>query len=243
MTRYCKGTYCDDRGTLLGAEFICKSIRLDGLNIKVCILHTAGSERMQAPTARMYLRQALGIMYVYDVTSSYSLDEVRRLWYPLAEECSGAFTQSMLVGTRIDDVKRRQVSSSCGRQFADSIGIPFFETSAKDNTNVEEAFTAMIRLMLKQKKMQQKIEQLSLIAAEERSVFGRMLDFFSFSSSAAAKVDATLNDGAGGGGSGSAGGDEEAEEPAEPVHDAKVDETEPSDDATAFADVEEADKV
>ncbi|KAG4400713.1 hypothetical protein GLYMA_07G114801v4 [Glycine max] len=37
----------------------------------------------------------------------------------------------------------RVVSYDTAKEFADQIGIPFMETSAKDATNVEDAFMAM----------------------------------------------------------------------------------------------------
>ena len=39
------------------------------------------------------------------------------------------------------------------RRFADQMGIELFETSAKDNINVEEMFRAVTKLVLKSKKV------------------------------------------------------------------------------------------
>ena len=39
------------------------------------------------------------------------------------------------------------------RRFADQMGIRLFETSAKDNINVEEMFRAVTELVLKSKKV------------------------------------------------------------------------------------------
>ena len=39
------------------------------------------------------------------------------------------------------------------RRFADQMGIELFETSAKDNINVEEMFRAITQLVLKSKKV------------------------------------------------------------------------------------------
>ena len=39
------------------------------------------------------------------------------------------------------------------RRFADQMGIELFETSAKDNINVEEMFRAVTQLVLKSKKV------------------------------------------------------------------------------------------
>lgn len=42
-----------------------------------------------------------------------------------------------------DFAESRAVSFDTAKEFADGIGIPFMETSAKDATNVEQAFMAM----------------------------------------------------------------------------------------------------
>ncbi|RWW17196.1 hypothetical protein GW17_00018887, partial [Ensete ventricosum] len=49
----------------------------------------------------------------------------------------------LLVGNKCDLTDSRVVSSETAKAFADEIGIPFLETSAKDSTNVEKAFMTM----------------------------------------------------------------------------------------------------
>jgi len=44
---------------------------------------------------------------------------------------------SCVVGNK-DDIDRKVVLPSDARRLADQVGIPFFETSAKENRNVEE---------------------------------------------------------------------------------------------------------
>ena len=49
----------------------------------------------------------------------------------------------MLVGNKSDLTAKRVVSTEQGKEFADSLGIEFLETSAKTSTNVEQAFLTM----------------------------------------------------------------------------------------------------
>ncbi len=46
----------------------------------------------------------------------------------------------ILVGNKSDLNDKRQVSKERGKQLADSYGIPFIETSAKSNENIEKLF-------------------------------------------------------------------------------------------------------
>jgi Ras-related protein Rab-1A len=49
----------------------------------------------------------------------------------------------LLVGNKSDLTSKRAVSFDQAKEFADSLGIEFIETSAKNSTNVEKAFMMM----------------------------------------------------------------------------------------------------
>lgn len=49
----------------------------------------------------------------------------------------------LLVGNKSDLASKRVVTYDQGKEFADSLGIEFIETSAKNATNVEKAFLTM----------------------------------------------------------------------------------------------------
>jgi GTPase SAR1 family protein len=48
-----------------------------------------------------------------------------------------------LVGNKCDLTSKKVVDYTTAKEFADSLGIPFLETSAKNATNVEQAFMTM----------------------------------------------------------------------------------------------------
>ena len=49
----------------------------------------------------------------------------------------------LLVGTKSDLAATREVFAADAQTFADSLRVPFLETSAKDASNVEKAFVSM----------------------------------------------------------------------------------------------------
>ncbi|KAL9088561.1 MAG: hypothetical protein Q9159_003051 [Coniocarpon cinnabarinum] len=51
----------------------------------------------------------------------------------------------LLVGNKSDMTDKKAVEYDVAKEFADSLGIPFLETSAKDASNVEQAFLTMAR--------------------------------------------------------------------------------------------------
>ena len=60
----------------------------------------------------------------------------------------------LLVGNKNDDPDRKVVLTEDARRFADQMGIQLFETSAKENLNVEEMFRAVTKLVLRSKRDQ-----------------------------------------------------------------------------------------
>ncbi|KXH29656.1 GTP-binding protein ypt1 [Colletotrichum salicis] len=51
----------------------------------------------------------------------------------------------LLVGNKSDMADKKVVEYTVAKEFADSLGIPFLETSAKNASNVEQAFLTMAR--------------------------------------------------------------------------------------------------
>ena len=54
----------------------------------------------------------------------------------------------VLVGNKCDLEENRQVITEEGKRLAEEYGIPFLETSAKDNINVEDAFMKITRIVI-----------------------------------------------------------------------------------------------
>ena len=61
----------------------------------------------------------------------------------------------VLVGNKDDDPERKVVLSEDAHRYARQMGIQLFETSAKNNINVEESFKAITELALRTKREQQ----------------------------------------------------------------------------------------
>lgn len=50
----------------------------------------------------------------------------------------------ILVGNKCDLTENRAVTTEEGNEIAESLGIQYFETSAKDNINVKQTFDALV---------------------------------------------------------------------------------------------------
>ena len=122
----------------IGIDFKIRTIELEDKKIKLQIWDTAGQERFRTITTAYY-RGAMGIMIVYDITNPKSFENVKN-WIKNIEENASDDVELMLLGNKCDMEDSRAVTREQGEKLALEYGIPFMETSAKANINVEEAF-------------------------------------------------------------------------------------------------------
>ncbi len=123
---------------------------------------TAGQERFRTITSSYY-RGAHGICVVYDVTDMDSFNNVKQ-WLQEIDRYATEGVNKLLVGNKSDMTDKKVVdynvakvrrypctplilcpAHTSSQEFADSLGIPFLETSAKNASNVEQAFLTMAR--------------------------------------------------------------------------------------------------
>ena len=130
----------------IGVDFIVKPITLDGKLLKLLIWDTHGQERFRVVHSGLY-RRADGVMLVYDITNRQSFDKLE-FWYKEVCKHTNKQTPCILVGNKCDLESDRAVDVSTAKVFADSLNIPFIETSAKENINVEKAFVLMATIVL-----------------------------------------------------------------------------------------------
>ena len=107
----------------------------------LAVLLSAGQERFRTITTAYY-RGAMGILLVYDVTDEQSFQNIRN-WIRNIEQHAADNVDKILVGNKCDMTSEKLVETARGQALADEYGIKFFETSAKSNINVVEAFTSI----------------------------------------------------------------------------------------------------
>merc|ERR1712086_348415 len=143
LLRFADDTYTETYISTIGVDFKIRTVEIDGKVIKLQIWDTAGQERFRTITSSYY-RGAHGIIVVYDVTEMETFHAVER-WMTEIERFAGPEVNKMLVGNKCDMVSKKVVDFAQAKEFADGHSIPFFETSAKDNQNVEQAFLDLTR--------------------------------------------------------------------------------------------------
>mmetsp|Transcript_11072 Transcript_11072/g.17475 ORF Transcript_11072/g.17475 Transcript_11072/m.17475 type:complete len:203 (+) Transcript_11072:128-736(+) len=141
LLRFADDTYTESYISTIGVDFKIRTLELDGKTIKLQIWDTAGQERFRTITSSYY-RGAHGIIVVYDVTDQESFNNVKQ-WMNEIDRYANEKVNKMLVGNKCDLTSKKVVDYNAAKEFADQLGIPFLETSAKNSTNVEQAFITM----------------------------------------------------------------------------------------------------
>merc|ERR1712227_342508 len=141
LLRFADDTYTESHISTIGVDFKIRTIQLDGKTIKLQIWDTAGQEFFRTITSSYY-RGAHGIIVVYDTTDSETFEHVKT-WLHEIDRYASENVNKLLVGNKSDLTTKRQVETESAKEFADSVNIPFLETSAKNATNVEDAFMTM----------------------------------------------------------------------------------------------------
>ncbi|XP_057573593.1 ras-related protein Rab-2A-like [Hippopotamus amphibius kiboko] len=122
----------------IGVEFGARMITIDGKQIKLQIWDMTGQESFRSIT-RSYCSGAAGALLVYDITRRDTSNHLTT-WLEDAHQHSSSNMVIMLIGNKSDLESRREVKKEEGEAFAQEHGLIFMKTSAKTDSNVEEAF-------------------------------------------------------------------------------------------------------
>jgi small GTP-binding protein len=142
LGRFVRHNFNPESKTTIGVEFATKMLQVKGKSVKAQIWDTAGQERYRAITSSYY-RGAVGAMVLYDITSTLTFKSVPK-WLRELREHAEANVIVMLVGNKVDCEEERSVSSEEAATLAQREHLLFIETSAKEATNVTDAFDRLI---------------------------------------------------------------------------------------------------
>jgi small GTP-binding protein len=143
LVRHVDDDFSNDHLATIGVDFKLRTIQHKDKTVKVQFWDTAGQERFRSITTGYY-RGSNGIIVVYDITNERSFLNVEQ-WLEQIREYAADNVKIMLVGNKMDLKLRRAVDRSRGEELSKNLGISFMETSAKESTNVHEAFDQIVR--------------------------------------------------------------------------------------------------
>jgi len=146
LQRFAEQYFSETHITTIGVDFKLRTIQVGNKRVKLQVWDTAGQEKFRVIT-KTYYRNAAGIIIGYDVTNGESFVNTKRWIEEVKNNCGDDGVPIVLVGNKCDS-PNKVVSLEDQQAYANLINLKFFETSAKENINVDEIFIELTRLIL-----------------------------------------------------------------------------------------------
>jgi len=123
-----------------------KHVEVDEITCILDILDTAGQEDFISSQDR-WINEGVGFILMYSVTSKHSLDDVVKFHEKIMRIKDDPKIPIIVVGNKCDLKSERVVETAEGQEAAEKLKSPFYESSAKLKTNVDEVFIRATRLI------------------------------------------------------------------------------------------------
>ena len=143
--RYTQGKFMDDYKMTIGVDFSVKMLEVDGYKVKLQLWDTGGQERFSY-LRPLYYSGAVGGLIVFDKTYRPSYDSVPK-WFSEVRNNRGPNIPLVLVGNKVD-LPDWQVSTDEVTDLAKQYKSIYRDVSAKSGKSVEDAFLALIKLVI-----------------------------------------------------------------------------------------------
>ncbi|KAJ5079294.1 ras-like protein [Anaeramoeba ignava] len=128
-----------------------KQIVVENEKCLLDIADTAGQEEF-GPLRSVYLRAGEGFVMVFSIVEKNTFEEIKMLKDQIVRIKDVESIHDIpliLVGNKSDLEDKREVTQQQMKELADSWDCPFFETSAKNNSNIDECFQQIVKQIKK----------------------------------------------------------------------------------------------
>ena len=126
----------------VGAQFQSKTVKYQEFNklIKFDLFDTAGQEPYRS-MSKIFVQDANVIIFVYDITSYHSFEEIKNYWYNVVKDIYGEKMPILaVVGNNYENYQDMEVGNNEGLKFADEIGAIFQITSKLSDSGINKLF-------------------------------------------------------------------------------------------------------
>ena len=131
-----------DSTSTVGGAFSALIIEHNNSKYKFQIWDTAGQEKYRS-LVPMYVKKSNIVFLVFDITNYNTFSQIKNYWHSYVTDLEPN-TMTVLIGNKADLEKTRQVKHKEVYEYANSIGIPYIECSAKNNMGISELIKAML---------------------------------------------------------------------------------------------------
>jgi len=157
IERYYSNSFKTNYLATIGVDVRQKKLEINNCDVDVAINDTAGQERFRSIT-RMFYKGADGILVGFDLTNKNTFEQVN-YWIEQidANKTKDTPISIVLFGNKCDCKEQIKVEDDEIESLKKKYNLEFFATSAKDGTNVQNAFEYLIKITLKTKGYLEKI--------------------------------------------------------------------------------------
>jgi Ras-related protein Rab-1A len=142
VLRFADDAYTESYISTIGVDFKIKTLDFGDKTIKLQIWDTPGFGSHRDPLDHRWHQGSRAYMVTFALTDRDSFENVTR-YLKSIERFAIPNANIMVVGCQVDLVAKRAISFEEAKAFCNARRLPYIETSAKENTNVEEAFTSL----------------------------------------------------------------------------------------------------
>lgn len=149
IKRYVHQTYSTNYRATIGVDFALKVLNWDSETVRLQLWDIAGQERFGNMT-RVYYREAMGAFIVFDVSRPTTLEAVSKWKEDLDSKLilsNGQSIATVLLANKCDQNSDFLTDNSLKMdQYCKENGfVGWFETSAKENVNINEAANFLVK--------------------------------------------------------------------------------------------------
>ena len=167
LLKYTEHIFPEEHIATIGVEYKDKYIIKDNYNIRLQIWDTAGQERFHSITKNIY-RNTNGVIFIYDITKKETFDNIKN-WI-LDLQSASADIKGIILGNKNDLTDKREVNMTDLKELGENYKMPYMETSAKNNVNVNEGFELIVNELLQDKDENQIMEMFSRKTRSDLSI-------------------------------------------------------------------------
>lgn len=138
VVRYIGKMFSHHISPTIGASFFTCNINIGETRVKLQVWDTAGQERFRS-MAPMYYRNANAALLVFDITQQSTFASIKS-WVKELQRNVEEPLVLCVVGNKTDLEAQRKVTKEEAEQYASSIAASYFESSALNDTGIEDVF-------------------------------------------------------------------------------------------------------
>ena len=139
----------DSQLTTVGKESYIYQVKLHDYDLKMKIWDTAGQERFKSMSVQV-IKNSDAVILVYAIDDRNSFNALDQWLNKLNDTIDISKKPIMIIGNKSDvESDKRVVTYEEGKKYADEKGYHFYETSAKNNINIKEAFDDIFEQLYK----------------------------------------------------------------------------------------------